>query len=382
MYRWAALVVVACAVAASPAAATPVAIKVLDVDVAISQGHTQFIGQIGDDCVNLSSNGWNDLGTRHRIEYEGGSDAQGTYDGVAHAGQVLGTAPALSLTGTVLGAFGRPYDNVVDINDVGMEAAGGRVYLTARLVARKELLYSAARRVRIAVIARPTFFAGPETVPRHPSKTIPNTFVMAVQGRATVMPALSAAVWRLRCLHKNNRFVHPHRVKPGAPLGLVTVQLQPQAAVATAGTVDVIDGPQLTTDQGDVQVEPIAPAVRVTTGETSGLRFPFADGLHLELTCDGGANCEAAGGTPALAGGFTASTGGRTATVDALQLSYRGSSIGLGGAVNGRPVTLVTPGDRLFTDEALAALSDALGTQVIQGYLQDIEDTFTQTIPF
>ena len=60
---------------------------------------------------------------------------------------------------------------------------------------------------------------------------------MGLRGRATVLPALAAAIERWRCRGHPANFAKRGHIRSGAPLGRVSVGLLPAAATGRAGTV-------------------------------------------------------------------------------------------------------------------------------------------------
>jgi hypothetical protein len=268
-------------------------------------------------------------------------------------------------------------DRLIEIHDLGIELRGGRGYLTGRLVKGKPL-FAAAKRIRLATIAHPSFVSGNATVRGHPTQTIPDTFLMSIQGNATLTAPLAKALNRIRCHPDPNFAIHPRPVRPGLRFGFVSIQLEPGAAFGVAGVVgttpefEAADGTPITTTA-------IAPA---TLGKI-GIAMPLADGTHVAMTCSDGERCEpAADAQLAQGGGLTvASPDGHSATIDAIRLSFGFRQGGttpipvLAGHVNGQQMNLTTVDGP--TPELLQALSAALGLNVVDAHFEPVV-TFTK----
>ena len=380
--RFAATVVtLALAAGASPANAAPLAIQGLTGVIEMPGAKGSALWTLGQDCIAVEPKRWQSIGSRNRNTLTlgaGATPAAGSVDGSARVGEAHETkAVALGFHD-----YNVKPDRVLEVQDLGIELRGGRAYLTGRLV-RGKPTFAAAKRVRLATIARPRFFAGNATVPRHPSQTQPNTFLMAVQGKATVAAPLAKALNRIRC--KPNKFfvIHPRPVRPGIPFGFVTIQLQPGAAVGVAGLAGT--SPEfVTSDDSTLAASAIAPA---TLGK-AGIGMPLQDGTHAALTCSFGRDCGPAAGTQlGLAGGITVSAGGRSASIDGIQMTFAGGQSGdppvaVAGRVNGQQMDLTSAedGPERATPEFLQALSSALGVTVVTARFSPAV-TFTQLTP-
>src|SRR5206468_793358 len=68
-------------------------------------------------------------------------------------------------------------------------------------------------------------------------KDVPDTFVMALQGRATVLPALARELTRIRC--RGPHIVTSHPIRAGSPFGEVRVQMRPDRATGVGGTFEI-----------------------------------------------------------------------------------------------------------------------------------------------
>jgi hypothetical protein len=203
---------------------------------------------------------------------------------------------------------------------------------------------------------------------------MPDTFLMAIQGNATLAPPLAAALNRIRC-HPDPFFaIKPRPVRPGLRFGFVALQLEPGAAVGVGGTAGLTPDFEADESNATFTSDPIAPAVRGKIG----IGLPIADGAHAAMTCVYGFRCTpAAGAEFGLAGGITVSANGRTATIDSLQMRFTPSAsraspaVTLAGDVNGQPMDLASDatGPETATSEFLQALSSALGVSVTRAFL-------------
>src|SRR4051812_43999876 len=183
----------ASAVGAPAASATPIHISALRWVMAFSYAKGQFPDVIGQDCVSFGGVDWSSGRSRDKSLFLYGTPgfkASGTYDAVARRGAANESVTAFRFE-RVIGKGG-----AFEVRDMGMDIAGGRAYVTGRIVSVKSTI-AAAKRVRLAVIPHPKFLAGPSRDRKR--RNIPNSFLIALQGRASVMPALAAAIERIRC---------------------------------------------------------------------------------------------------------------------------------------------------------------------------------------
>jgi hypothetical protein len=369
---------IALAAAAPSASAAPVPISGLRWVVAFSSAKGQLPDVVSHDCVSFGPVDWSNGRSRDKTVFLVGTPgfkASGSYDASTQRGAANESVTAFRFE-RVIGKGG-----AFELRDMGMEIAGGRAYLTARIVSVKGVGAS-AKRVRLAVIARPKFFTGPSQDPK--GRSIPDSFLIAVQGRASVMPALAAAINRIRCTRPIG-VIRPHKLKPGIPFGQVTVQLQPDGAVGMAGTSEIGDGPTFLDDEGvDIQAQPIGSTTVFGSADTRGLRFNMLAGTRTALTCQSGYRCVPnAGSQFGLAGGFTLSYNGRTATVDGLTaVESSGPStrtLALTGSLNGQPMA-ISDSSGSAPEAFLTALSRALGLTFSRGFF-DLTAQFSDTGP-
>jgi hypothetical protein len=374
----ASLAIAASAVGAPAASATPVHISRLRWVVAFSYAKGQFPDVIGQDCVSFGHVDWFSGRARDKSHFLYGTPgfpASGTYDAIARRGAANESVTAFRLDRAV-GKGG-----ALEVRDMGMDIADGRAYVTGRIVSVKPV-FAAAERVRLAVIARPKFLAGPSQNLKHQS--IPDSFLIALQGRATVMPALAAAIERISCKRPIG-VLRPRKLTPGTPFGQVTVQLQPDAAIGLGGTAEIGEGTTFVSDEGvEIQAQPVGSTKVFRAGGERGLRFSMNAGTRTPLTCQSGFRCGPSPGSQfGLADGFTLSYNGRTATVDGLTAVESSDPVapglGLTGTLNGQPMTISDPSGS-ESAAFLAALSQALGLTFRSGSLT-LTPKFTDTGP-
>jgi hypothetical protein len=378
--RTALLAALACALVAPAARATPVPIQGVRWEVDSSYRKGQWLDNLGQSCVGIRPVDWSGASTRadfrkkiSRWVESPPARATGSFDGVSESGRVSESTIALEFSRVV-----KPF-TAINLENVGIELRGGRGYVTGSFTKPKSYI-SAAKRVQLAVIAHPKLFKGPALDRKH--RPIPNTFLMAVQGNATIAPGLAKALNRFRCT-KPVGVLRPRPVKIGAPFGFVTVQMLPAAGAGTGGTVDLIHMKFDSDSETDVSIHPVAPATSVRVHGETGIRFVLGGDNRVPLECQAGSSCiPTAGGKLGIAaGGFTVALNGRMVTVDSIEGFYAGSSVeaGLVANVNGQRMTIVNAGGEA-SNEFLAALSGALGATFSDGFI-GVTTTFTATGP-
>jgi hypothetical protein len=336
---------------------------------------------LSDGCLLLDGADWHAAGsTRAGVRFfstgVGAELAGGAWSPATGAGSLTARGDALLFNAIPSGRdTGKPFK----LSKVGLELADGRVYLTGQIRRIKPLAAAAPARQRLAVIAHPKLLSGPMHDKGKPP--IPDTFLFAVQGRATITKALATALRRAQC---TTRFARAHRVRAGAALGEITAQLLPTAATGLAGTVDVVGGLSLSGDDGsDVAVVASGGPTRVTVDRNPSLRFPLASGTAAPLVCDFGVRCvPARGAALPLAGQLTLSYGGRSTVVAGLVATYApyADVPTVTGMVDGAPVTVADPNVSGAPDDFLARVGGALGTTVF-GELGHVRVHFTATGP-
>lgn len=380
------MVVLAAGFAAAEARAGQVPIAGFALVLAFNADGRHMMQQLGDNCVPLDP------------EYPWTED----YAKVPYKRSYLVGASLLPSTGAYDSTTGRArlvsrgdawrFESYLDhdrkalmLSDLGVELTRDRAYLTGVVRYRAATYASAPRRVRLAVVKRPKRLEGQAHY--EDGEEIPNSWLYARQGRATVLPAFARVLERARC--KRGHFVSEdtRRIRAGETLGQLTIQLRAEAAIGTGGTLDFASTPELTLDDEiPVTVAPAggATGTGVAKGDRPALRFAMAPGARVPLVCDRGFSCTPVpGATFALDGGFTLAAAGRTVSVTGLAMSYTARDDGaviatLTGAVDGIPMAIaVSTGSSAFTTEAFDAQAGAALGGALYGLLGKLTATFT-----
>jgi hypothetical protein len=334
-----------------------------------------------EGCVIPSGLGWVPSGhTKAREELYGtpGYDkTTGSWSPDARTGAVSGRLDALlfdTLPTRNKADMGRP----IKLTRMGLEFAGGKLYLTGQARTTKTQFAATPPRQRLALIAHPRLLSGPQQAKGKPP--VADTFLFAVQGRATVTKALARALARARC--KGRASGGRGRIRAGAAFGQITAQLLPSAATGLVGTVDAA----LRLFAEDGSTIPVAASGGPTTigaADDAYNHFVLPAGTRTALACTLGEDCTPASGGFSLPGQLALAFGGRTTVVAGLAVSYANRSPTVTGTLDGAPVTIASepgnPNPRL-TDDFVARASAALGTPV-SGSLSHIEVHFTSTGP-
>jgi hypothetical protein len=369
-----------CGVPAAPAHAAPVPISGTGWAIAFNADGRHVMAQLGDNCLDISSGfGWNE--DSGKVPFRNSKifgapflPGTGTYDSTTARAKAVSPGAALR------------FDSFLErrkatiLSSLGVELAGARTYVTAVVSHGKSRFSAAGKRSRIALVKRSKKREGQFHTTK--GESVPSTWIYARQGTMTLFAPLAKAFERDRCKH--GRFVssRTRRIRAGAVLGHLTVQLYPDRATGTAGSLG-LGNSDLLLELEDADTEPpisLAPAAGATgTGVASeaepAIAFPLAAGARVPLTCVSGSKCRpAAGASFGLTGGFTLSANGRTATVAGLSALYTDSPAGvrlaLNGSLDGAAVTVATG----FTDSApnltedfQARLAAALGGRTVSG---------------
>jgi hypothetical protein len=336
-------------------------------------------------CVLISGLAWRESGStkQHEALYgtPGYDRAKGTWSQDQRAGSVAGSSQALLFDSA---APKKAQGRVFAIASPGLAFSHGRLYLTGVIRKTRSLTASAAPRQRLALIARPRLLSGPEQVTGKPP--VPNTFLFAVQGDATITKAFASALNRARC---KGRFAGGRPVRAGLRFGQITTQLLPQAATGLAGTIDIAGGLKLYLQDGStVDVAPSAGLAAATNklGDNV-LRATLPAGTATPLTCRLGEGCFP-NGLLTLPGQLTLSYGGRATVLSGLTLTY--APLGEGAHVtavtailDGAPVTVANDPDapNALSADLLGRVSAALGTTVETGTIGFVDFSFTSTGP-
>jgi hypothetical protein len=338
------------------------------------------------DCFLPLARGWDYDGNRRAWGHlAGGHDAAtGGWDVAGGRGSVRGTGAA-----TLFDSFTQVQSHTGhawELGAMGLELRGGRVAITATIRSARSVT-AALKRQTIAVIAHPRFHSGVgHRFDRH-DKDLgiqPNSYVMSVEGKATIAAGFVAATHRWRCKGHPANFTADH-VHVGDPFGSVLVSFGVRAASGLAGTLALSVRLNRGDDDAPVAITAAAPATGATKRDVATVTFAVPDGSRTPLACDLGASCVPSGGGFGLAGGLVLALDGRSATVDGLAIAWSPGTDGpvatITGAVDGQPMTIAAgdaSGVRL-TGAFLAAAATALGAE-LGGALQ-VDPQFTATGP-
>jgi hypothetical protein len=380
----------ACGALAAPAQAAPVPISGTGWVLAFNADGRHVMTQLQDNCLDISSGfGWNeDSGKKpFRISKLYGAPflpATGTYDPATGRGKAISPGAPLRFDNFL------EHSKATILTNIGVEVAGARTYVTAIVSHGRSRFSAAGKRSRIALVKRSKRLEGQF----HDSKgkSIPSTWIYARQGTMTLLGPLAKAFERDRCKH--GRFVSPRtrKIRAGTVLGHLTVQLYPDRATGTAGSLGIGKSELLLEIEGADTESPIsvAPAAGATgtgvaTADKPAIAFPLAAGTRVPLDCVSGAKCRpAAGASFGLTGGFTLSANGRTATVGGLSALYTAGAgatiVSLNGSLDGAPVTVATgfsDGSPNLTDDFQARLATTLGGSRIGGSFGVWDTQFT-----
>jgi hypothetical protein len=341
----------------------------------------QFDADLGHGCINLAGVGWQPGSTPYMYTtFPGSEPAAGNWSQADGSVAASGYALRFDAGPTKFQENGRTFK----VTAPGLQLAHGRVYLTGRIVPTKSLAISLPPRVRLAVIAHPKIQFGPG---HSGKKTVPNTFLFGLTGKATIAPALARALAGARC--KGKFVVGPtNHLQAGAALGEIIAQLQPSAATGIGGTITIGGGVSLSDSSGN--------SVQMTAGDGAtlvdgSLHYTFPPTAQTHLGCELGQNC-----VPdrllGLPGTVTLSDNGRSTVLANLTISYTRAAQRelvptVTATLDGSPVTVAAdvaadPGDPHppLTNDFVARVGAALGTQVV-GDFGDINAQFTTTAP-
>jgi hypothetical protein len=381
----------ACAAFAAPAPAAPVPISGTGWVFAFNADGRHVMTQLGDNCLDISA-GYPWADDNAKIPFRSSKlfgapflPGTGSYDPTTGRGKAGAPGAALRFDSFL------EHSKATILSSLGVEIAGARTYVTAVVSHGRSRFTAAGKRSRIALVKRSKKREGQFHTTK--GKSIPSTWIYARQGTMTLLAPLAKAFERDRCKH--GHFVSPRtrKIRAGTVLGHLTVQLYPDRATGTAGSLGLGNSDLLLRVEGADEEPPIvlAPAAGATgtgvvRGEEPALGLPLVSGALVTLTCVSGSKCvPAAGSSFGLTGGFTLSANGRTATVAGLGALYSTDSRGvafvdLNGTLDGAPVTVArgTVGSSIYvSDDFAARLATALGGSSASGGLGALSVSFT-----
>ena len=274
---------------------------------------------------------------------------------------------------TLFSSHARP----VTFTDLGFALRGSNLFLTGRITHGRAFSAGAGRK-KLAVARHAQVTPGPLLDAKH--HPVPGTYAVLMRGKLRMLAAMARPIERLRCKGGRNR--QSKRLKPGYPLGKLTVSYRPNIASGLAGSAELPPGIS-TVDTGDAV--PLQPTGGVAMNADGHLVAPFASGLPVPVFCYAGEDCQVSGGTIGLGGGFDLVLGGARASVTSVAIVVSGKpptnlSYAITGVLDGAPVTIAagTPdsGDLALTTDFMQRASSDLGRQ-IYGFFSRLTLTVT-----
>lgn len=353
---------------AAPAGAAPATITQVNWDLMINS--VGFGAKLSGDCLDPVGDDfrWGAFDAKSPFKYthvfEGvGMPVSGSFDPATKTGRITGTGTALRFDNF------NAHSHAIRLGGFGLRGGGSSATLTGRIERTGTRFVRFGPAKSLMRLRRVTVQSGPF---QRKGKDVPDTFVMALQGNATLLPALARELTRIRC--RGPHIVTSRPIRAGMSFGVVRAQLRPDAATGIGGVFE-LDGVAASDDDGAVTVTSTAPAAQAA----KVIRFGLPADLRTPLRCEASYNCAPPVGTQlALAGGFVLSQGGRSATVADLSVSYadaNGRSVPLlTGTLDGAPVTLFSQD---FDDRA----GSALGVAGLRSDVRTVGAHFAQTAP-
>ncbi len=337
---------------AVPARAATVPVSAVNWNLAMND--LGLYAQLSNDCIVPSAEGraWIEHDAKRPFRYtkvfEGATEVKGSFDTAASGGSMAGVA-----------AFDLRFDQfnrgagAFRVSGLGLRASKGRFTVTGR-VARTRTLFARFGPLKpLLQVKRPTSESGPFLRKGIP---VPDTFVVAMDGNATVLPALAREFNRIRC--RGQRYTQSRAIRPGARFGVVQAQLRPDAAAGVGGYVELAVR-RLVSADGSIAFAPAGTA----RAATKALRFDLPAGQRTPLACTAGYGCHPVAGTQLPLGnaGFTLSQHGRTVTFTGLTAIWADDHAGgvtpvLSATLDGTPGVVIGGPDDNFEDRVQTAL--------------------------
>jgi hypothetical protein len=372
-------VLIAALALAAPANAAPVPVSAVNWDLFVRS--VGFLQKLSGDCLQLSreSAQWQDFNSKYPFRYtkvfEGvGVPVTGSFDAATATGSIVGTDFAIRVDNF------NAHSRAIRIGALGLKVSGRNGTLTGRIERARTIFSRFGPPKPLLRLKGVSVESGPF---QRKGKDVPDTLVMAVQGRATVLPTLARELTRIRC--RGPHIVTSHPIRAGISFGAVRAQLRPDAAVGIGGTFEIgglqAGGYDPAADQDvTVTVTPTAPARQAG----KAIHWDLPADLRTPLRCEAAYNCVPAVGTQfALEGGFVLSVADRSATVANLVAGsedFEGSvAPTVSGTLDGAPITIIRGGDT--TSEFDERLSAALHIPGLRSKFDGIFAHFAKTAP-
>ena len=364
---------------AAPANAAPVAVSAANWDLFINS--VGFLQMLSGDCLDVSREElhWQDFNAKYPFKYtkvfEGvGIPVAGSFDPATKSGSIAGSGTAVRIDNF------NAHARAIRIGAFGLKANGGALTVTGRIERARTIFARFGPAKPLLRLKGVTVESGPF---QRKGKDVPDTFVIAVQGRATVLPAFARELTRIRC--RGRHIVTSRPIHAGTPFGAVRVQLRPDAAIGIGGTLDIgglrASGYDPVADQDvTVTVTPTAPARQAG----QAIRWELPADLRTPLRCEASYNCvPAIGAQFALGGGLVLSVGDRSTTVANLAVASESSNGSpapvVTGTLDGAPITVIRGGDT--TSEFDERVSAALQISGLRSSAGGVFAHFAKTAP-
>jgi hypothetical protein len=351
---------------AAPAGAAPTAVTQVNWDLMMNS--TGFGARLYGDCLDPVGDDyrWGAFNAKSPFRYtqvfEGvGMPVSGSFDPATKSAKIAGTGTALRFDNY------NAHARAIRVGAFGLRGGGSSATLTGRIERTRTRFARFGPAKSLMRLTRVTVQSGPF---QRKGKDVPDTFVMALQANATLLPALARELTRIRC--RGPHIVTSHPIRAGMSFGVVRAQLRPDAATGIGGVFE-LDGVAASDDDGAVAVTSTAPAAQAA----KLIRFGLPADLRTPLRCEASYSCAPLAGTQfALAGGFVLSQGGRSTTVADLSVSYsddNGRSVPLlTGTLDGAPVTI-------FSQDFDDRVGNALGVTGLRSDVRAVGAHFAQT---
>ncbi len=199
--------------------------------------------------------------------FEGvGIPVAGSFDPATKSGSIAGSGTAVRIDNF------NAHARAIRIGAFGLKANGGALTVTGRIERARTIF---ARFGPAKPLLRLKGVHPVESSPyQRKGEDGPDTFVIAVQGRATVLPAFARELTRIRC--RGRHIVTSRPIHAGTPFGAVRVQLQPATQGRwVGGALDIEEvrasGYDPVADQDvTVTVTPTAPHAAGRPGDSLG----------------------------------------------------------------------------------------------------------------
>lgn len=341
---------------------------------------TAFNTKLLNDCLEISHDSYLWQGPfffhtpfRYTQDWEGVNvPAKGSLDLATRAGTVTSSGPALRIDN-----YNR-HSGAIRIGSLAFKATGSGAVVTGRIDRTRTIFSRLGATKPLLRIKRWGFDAGPFL---RKGKPVMDTFVVGISGNATVMPALTRELNRIRC--RGPHIVTSHPIPAGTFFGLVKFQLRTDAATGLGGTFEMggLEATASDPDTGDdvaVTITPAAPAR--LAGKAVHWDLP-AD-QRVPLTCKASYECGLAVGVQfPLPGSIVFSAAGRSATLANLALDTHDLN-GLvepviTGTLDGAPVTVARGSDT--SSDFDPALGAALNLPGIRTSMTGVVTHFAKT---